>query len=194
MLQHAIREQFVTDWILITISGPFFDGCPANMVLDRTDCTLVQVIHTSAERVRTIGPLRAQFGTNRKSGHCDYWINCGSSQYPCSGSSVTEILSAASKLELIKSAKAAGNMTGELACSHGRSHDAYISQLTRSCDLRAQSCLDASGRDTCDASKDCNTNGPDVGFSLIPDAHCDPSMNHNFYVGTKRAGQGAKLC
>lgn len=164
------------------------------MVLDRTDCEIVQAIHTSAERLKKIGPLNAQFGTNRKSGHCDYWINCGSSQYPCSGSSIKKILLAASKFKLGKSVKSVANITSELSCSHGRAHDIYVSQVTHECKFRAQSCLDASGNETCAASKTCYTDGADMGFDLMPDARCDNSMNGNFYVRTKAVERGGRLC
>lgn len=150
--------------------GPFFDGCPDHMVLDRSDCAIVQAIHMPAESVRTIGRLKAQFRTNRKSGHCDYWINCGFSQHPCSGSTFTEVLNSSIQALRGKTAKAAGNMTKVLTCAHSRSPEVYISQLSEKCDFMAQSCLDASGQDTCANGKNCNTNGQDDGFSLIHDA------------------------
>lgn len=95
---------------MLMTAGPFFGACPPNMVLDKSDCSLVQVIHTSAEQFGALsGIIQAQFGTASKSGHCDFWINCGFTQVPCQKT----LANGTTQLDLIGSA---------LRCSHSRSH------------------------------------------------------------------------
>jgi hypothetical protein len=188
-VQQVTGGQKIADCHGLDPAGPLYDGCPNDMVLDKSDCTLVQAIHTSAEFVRTLGPLNTQLGTNRKSGHCDYWINCGTSQHPCSGSSFTELLTQTATLDLKTAATSVKNMTIAVACSHNRAPEVYVSQVLQTCQLSARSCP------SCGTQKDCLKDvGEDVGFKMIPDDGCDPSMDENYFVQTKLVKPGEPLC
>lgn len=67
-------------------AGPWFDpfyGFLPDMELDKSDCNVVQVVHTSASYNPSISmesTLILKLGTAFKSGHCDFWINCGHDQ------------------------------------------------------------------------------------------------------------------
>ena len=63
-------------------AGPFFTGCVRTQ-LQPSDCDLVEVIHTSAEPIKNLGLAILSLGSRTKSGHCDYWINCGYTQPLC---------------------------------------------------------------------------------------------------------------
>ena len=44
-------------------AGPFFDACSPLITLDRNDCQLTQIIHTSAADIPTVGSLALRCGT-----------------------------------------------------------------------------------------------------------------------------------
>lgn len=89
-------------------AGPGFDGCDVRLTKD--DCEVVQVIHTNA-RQRPVRLGDISLGTAFKSGHCDYWINCGFEQ-GCEGRS----------------------------CSHVHSVKVYYSSINHLCDYKAIPC------------------------------------------------------
>ena len=67
-------------------AGPWFDplhGQMLDMELDKSDCKVVQVVHSSANynpKVSIDSAFMLKFGTGFKSGHCDFWVNCGHDQ------------------------------------------------------------------------------------------------------------------
>ena len=63
-------------------AGPWFTGCP-DIMLQKSDCTMVEVLHTSAAPKDQLGITSLQFGTDMKTGHRDFWVNCGFDQGPC---------------------------------------------------------------------------------------------------------------
>ena len=174
-------------------AGPFFDGCGPKMVLDKSDCELVQVIHTSAEKSKTLGPFGGSFGTYQKSGHCDYWVNCGFHQKPCDANGLGNAVqnyaqmptSFAALSNVFSSAK---NATSSYTCHHDTARQVYIAQLTGDCQFDAQFCPD------CGQSATCSQNGPSVGFDMVPDSGCDPSMDVNFYIKTKQSFADGRYC
>ena len=157
---------------LTPVTGPFFNGCPDHVVTSREDCSLVQVMHTSAEEYGSVSLLQKQFGSKRKAGHCDFWINCGFSQAPCA------------KPGLPLSLK---QVDAQIRCSHLRAHDVYVSQLVHQCVLPARDCQD------CGRSSHCQVDGRLTGAFVMPDSNCNDTMNANFYVATKLNPQ-AVLC
>lgn len=59
-------------------AGPSFDGGPPQSRITKDDCKLVTIIHSGAEFTAfSTGALPLRLGTLYKSGHCDYWVNCG---------------------------------------------------------------------------------------------------------------------
>ena len=171
-------------------AGPFFDGCGPEMVLDRSDCELVQVVHTSAEFVRTVGALSINFGTYYKSGHCDYWVNCGYWQKTCGVPSLGYGIQDFAKLPTSFTAAylAGENASMPIVCNHLTANRVYTAQVVGNCDFDAQICPE------CGQTPQCNENGPSSGFSLVPDARCDPSMNENFFVKTKLSYVDSHYC
>ena len=108
-------------------AGPWFDplhGRKLDMELDKGDCKVVQVVHTSASydpKVSTESSLLLKLGTGFKSGHCDFWVNCGHDQGDlCHGDiNMTEFFR-----DLVTSYKDGGQKVskffGDHLCSHLR--------------------------------------------------------------------------
>ena len=109
-------------------AGPWFDplyGFLSDMQLDKSDCKVVQVIHSSAsynQAATMATTMMMKLGTAFKSGHCDYWINCGHDQGDlCHGDfNMVELIKA-----LSTSNKDGGNDVAKFfavhLCSHFRS-------------------------------------------------------------------------
>ena len=93
-------------------AGPNFDSCSVR--LTKSDCQVVQVIHTNGQH----SSIKFQLGSGVKSGHCDYWINCGFDQ-ECSGMRT---------------------------CSHRHAIYVYFSNLRRLCDYQAYPCPDCGAK------------------------------------------------
>lgn len=107
-------------------AGPWFDplyGFLPDMELDKSDCKVVRVVHSSASynpsiSLESTALLKlAAF----KSGHCDFWINCGHNQGDlCHGD--INIIETMKKLST--SYKDGGNQfiafSGQYLCSHIR--------------------------------------------------------------------------
>lgn len=170
-------------------AGPLYDGCPNDMVLDKSDCKLVQVIHTSGAVLGVAGPLAGELGTRKKTGHCDYWINCGYGQDPCEASNFLELIKAMGQANANKAATAAKGVPMNMVCSHMRATAVYVQQVTGQCKFPAHECSNC-GKGV----PACQTNGPAAGFDVIPDGKCSPNMDKNFYVQTKRVTNNEKLC
>lgn len=142
------------------------------MVLDKSDCSLVQVIHTSAEEHGSLSLIQRQFGSNRKAGHCDYWINCGFGQDHCATADAGQ----QSALDSL------------MFCSHQRAHEVYTDQLNGVCSFSVQQCSD------CGQTRQCSKNGTLTGFSLTPDDECTRQMDHSFFVDTNIGPITEGLC
>lgn len=155
-------------------SGQGFDAGSSSIRLTRDSCQLVQVIHTSSayssdglER-----PLE-RYGTFWKSGHCDWWINCGHRQPECYTATLNE--------NLVRNGFSPVGIEGENEsvrarnpCSHFQSQQIYNTALARKCTFVGVPC--ECGGQHC----------------VILDTHrkapflqCNPSMNTSFYVKTR---------
>ena len=174
-------------------AGPFFDGCSARVMLDKRDCELVQVLHSSSEIMRTSGPAVGSFGTQQKSGHCDFWLNCGYQQHPCTseGQNEEDLRYFITRIgKRLPYGDELSDHTRENLCGHYRSIYAYRDQLRYDCKFKARSCRNHKGKDTCGLPHGkglrCNRHGLETGFFLMPDSRCDPSMDENFFVASKR--------
>lgn len=171
------------------------------MVLDQSDCSLVQVIHTSAQKPQTSGAMHAQFGSVKKSGHCDYWINCGFRQPGCPSGSLYDMLKHVAYTGLLDSMAAAQDYSRKysrhLSCSHARAHELYTAQLTAQCTLAVSDCTNMAGVNTCgslDSNEGCSPGQTVVGFKLMPDDACSSEMHHDFFVKTDASDDGRGVC
>lgn len=72
-------------------AGPLYDDCDNQIRLDADDCVIVQVCHSDAAE-HSNAPIVSGVGTNRKSGLCDHWINCGYNQRKGCDLTATEYL------------------------------------------------------------------------------------------------------
>ena len=85
-------------------AGPWFDpmyGFIPDMELDKDDCKVVQVVHSSASynpRISSESVPFLKLGSTFKSGNCDFWINCGHSQSCKGDANFMELMNAMAKI------------------------------------------------------------------------------------------------
>ena len=165
-------------------AGPFYDGAKDDITLDKSDCQLVQAIHTSAEDVRELSLFAVRFGTYKKSGHCDYWINCGFNQGPCIDMDFRDLVKAWTRLAVLSDGEMV-NYVATRACSHWRAPELYNSVLHGRCD-RLSNPLKAYPCDKCGKTHYCMSDKslPDSNNTMPPFAKCSPDMDENYYVSS----------
>lgn len=166
-------------------AGAAFDGGPHEIRLTRDDCDVVAIVHTAAEYTKySQEGLAGRPGTLFKSGHCDYWINCGHDQGPqCTSSPPLETSS--------KSAPSVTNIAEQLPlCGHIRAVFIYLAQLRGDCYFNPVKCTDCGTesnqfnyRPFNECQYEGHRGGGRRGF-LPPFDGCYPGMNENFYVST----------
>lgn len=160
-------------------AGPFFDGCDESLLLDRSHCRLVQVIHTSSGEVPVIQTAAVRFGSYKKSGHCDYWVNCGHNQGPCVDFDFLNLTKAAVRLTMASDAELLDWMSKRL-CSHWRAPQIYTAALKRDRMCPAYSCPKCGrGRHFCTPANTTRATSDDI---LPPFSKCSPNDNVNYYV------------
>lgn len=163
-------------------AGPFYDGCPDEIQLDKSDCRVVQAIHTSAEDFKVIGPLAMRFGTYKKTGHCDYWINCGHTQGLCRDMKFADLMKAMTRMMHLSDGEF-GNWLLSQVCSHGRAYEVYVSSLMNRCKYPAFPCPDCgkfgSAVDCRSGMKPQSSNN-----TLPPFSTCDPTQDVNYFVSS----------
>lgn len=157
-------------------AGPFYDGCDEDIRLDKSDCRLVQVIHTSAESNPVIGAASLNFGTYYKSGHCDFWINCGHSQGPCVDIDFKDLVKSFARLAVMSDGEMTSWVTQRI-CSHWRAPNVYLSAVRNDCKYQAYPCPD------CGREIDCKrTLGHYSNNTLPPFGQCSPDKDEDYYV------------
>ena len=194
VIKNGDKGQKIAECHGLDPAGPWFDPLESEFVpdiqLDKDDCKLVQVVHTSASYNSRLGLETAtllSFGTVRKSGHCDFWVNCGHKQGSmCSGStSFTQLIQALSVLN-----SDGGESTVEFllshACSHFRSAQMYADAVLGNCDKSAMGyvCPDCGPTEPKlgESKKEC-TARPDLGQKAFPpDNDCSPDDDQNYVV------------
>lgn len=109
---------------MIDPAGPYFDGCAAHLKIQPDDCRVTQVLHSSAQRSSGANPLSG-YGSYRKAGKCDYWINCGymGDQTGCTVTGIYALLS-----------------LGDKSCDHNRAPRVYVAHLSGDCSFRSRNC------------------------------------------------------
>lgn len=140
--------------------GPLWQGAPTITKLTKTDCDLVQVIHTSAQIIPEFSVpfsfILGSLGTGDKSGHCDYWINCGFFQpEPCLGPDAT-------------------------VCSHFRANLFYINILYGRCNFSAHECSNCGKR-----FQTCSIQDPKNSVSIASGLKCNRGQDINYVVYTE---------
>lgn len=154
-------------------AGPGFDGCShlQQVTLDKSDCRVVRIIHTS----QFLGHMDG-FGSRFKSGHCDYWINDALRQPGCTHERSLisiEINSRSDRLFASDLMPIAG-----ISCAHNRAMKIYLSQVRRDCDFRGDEA------DECGNGRLCVPLSPSMRMSLPPDDSCTPYSDVDLLVET----------
>jgi len=160
-------------------AGPFFDGCDESIRLTKNDCRLVQVIHTSAGVVPSFSTLTLNLGTYYKSGHCDYWINCGHRQEPCYDMKYEQLIKGTARLLMLSDGEIQ-SWAASRVCSHWRATEVYTSNVERQCPFRAYPCPDCAKIGVyheCKATVYKAHNN-----TMIPFGTCSPESDENYYV------------
>lgn len=181
------RQQMIKECHGLDPAGPFFDGCPNEVVLDKSDCELVQIIHTSASGSfrRIIGVLERDFGSWKKAGHCDYWINCGRGPQPqCMVRRFGDFLRG-------NTGNDTGSIGEQVSCSHGRAPEIYNAQLNSTCNFRSLDCPDCVEDTNCTGYSDQFSRQQGNYFGFMMDSNCSPRDDRNFFVQTTG---GSRLC
>lgn len=159
-------------------AGPSFDGGPPIIRLTKDDCGLVTVIHSGAELTQySTGTLPLRLGSLYKSGHCDYWVNCGHFQ----GIKCTD-----PKFGDYFKRESVAIIQQKTDCAHYRATLVYLAQLRGECKFRSVFCSNCGTEtnqvnlnfDSCDID-------PSKGYSKLPPFHgCTNRMNANFFLAT----------
>lgn len=165
-------------------AGPFYDGASPDIMLDKSDCRVVQAIHTSAEDVRELSLFAIRFGTYKKSGHCDFWVNCGFNQGPCIDIDFKDMIKSWARLAVMSDGEMM-NYISNRACSHWRAPQIYISSLRNRCGAQGNPILSYSCPD-CGKGHFCiNTQHlPPTNNSFPPFSRCSPEQDDNYYVSS----------
>lgn len=156
-------------------AGPMYDGCSIDIRLSQGSCQQVQVVHTDAMKATKI-PIISGLGTNLKSGHIDYWVNCGHDQGgSCAGGWVdiaTYLFQRKGDDEAQKS---------DQQCDHVRSVYYYISHLKHNC-FGGVKCADC--RKKCNGS---DYHGHPVTKAFMSDDYGDNDIG-DYYVAASNDG------
>lgn len=172
----AAQELFgykIKECIGLDIGNLGVDGGSPSLRLTRDSCQLVQVIHTSSAYAPDA--IESQFttfvGTYWKSGHCDWWINCGHEQPNCRFATLNENL-------VVNGFNPVGS-DGDTTfrpnfCYHFQSPQVWTAALAQRCQFYGIPCESCGG-------KECKYSDSN---SVIPFLKCDPSMNVDFVVKT----------
>lgn len=184
------RGKLIKECHALDPAGPYFDGGSDEVNLDRSDCEVVQVIHTSASSspdtaIAELSTLR--IGTSKKVGHCDYWINCGHYQLgKCLRPNYAEMF------EAFRNSTKSGddgplftNLQSQLSCSHLRGCKVYISAVKRKCNYKSYVCVNC-GQDQ--PNDVCVSDRSKVSNTLPPDSICTKDMNVDYLLHTEKDG------
>ncbi|KAI1290878.1 Pancreatic triacylglycerol lipase [Halotydeus destructor] len=156
-------------------AGPWFTGCP-QYAIQRQDCEVVEVIHSSAELVRNVGAFTFNFGTRTKSGHCDYWVNCGFSQGAlCTSLHLPDLVEGAVRLLALDDTKFT-EWAATMICAHHRAAMVYAAQLEHLCTFRIYECPD------CGQGYTCTYGNAVKGATVAPFGLCGSNDDVNYYV------------
>ncbi|KAI1303899.1 putative phospholipase A1 magnifin [Halotydeus destructor] len=172
------KGQLVKKCIGSDPAGPGFDGGPDDIRLIKEDCQLVQVVHSSAlTKLFTMDASLSQIGTMFKSGHCDYWLNCGHQQPGCGqlDFSLPEIVS-----YVAKKLTSGGNMgLGELSCSHRRSIAFLAVSSAQQCKFKTAKCVGCGQHDVACSMEPAEGVGVPfgIGYKCTPDMDVDVLVN-----------------
>ncbi|KAI1282087.1 putative phospholipase A1 magnifin [Halotydeus destructor] len=171
------KGQLVKKCIGSDPAGPGFDGGPDYIRLTKDDCELVQVVHSSAlEKMFATSPRLNQIGTMFKSGHCDYWLNCGHHQPGCKqlDFSLPEILGF-----IAKQIQTGGRMgLGGLSCSHRRGIAFLAISSAQQCQFQAANCVGC-GQPKVECSME---QAEGAGVPLAIDHGCTPDMDVDILI------------
>lgn len=188
-----LHSQPIASCIGLDPAGAAFDGLAENYRISRDDCELVQVIHSSA--LTALFPFSlplGEIGTRFKSGHCDFWINCGHFQLGCNyelrkdriEAAIKGLIQKRSDAELIKL------ITAQLLCSHVRAAYVFASFISQKCDYKSELCDHNTGQcgqtNSLKKAAKCEGNPAGLGMSLAPYNDCHARDNLDFIIRTKK--------
>lgn len=166
------RGTLIAHCVGLDPAGPAFDGGHLDMVIDKADCAIVEVIHSSAADTKTpLSLAELELGTYYKSGHCDFWINCGHDQGPnCTDAKFVDLMGG------LKGGGVAYRKGNDLFCSHGRSARAYVEELTGVANYQSVVCLNCEGLEGrhCEGDDSQGTN------RFPPRSSCDKDMDVDY--------------
>lgn len=167
-------------------AGPAFDGGPDDMRFTSDDCRVVTAIHSSSASTKLLPlnlALNVQLGTYYKTGHCDYWVNCGHMQGLCEADIDFEgVLNALKGMSQGSDSQTAQYIAGKV-CNHMRAPLVLSSSVNGKCDYKTESCTKCG-----EGVLDCEGGGLGTGlpFPNATTIACDPSKGNkqNFILRT----------
>ncbi|KAI1303898.1 Pancreatic lipase-related protein 2 [Halotydeus destructor] len=172
------KRQLVLKCVGLDPAGPAFDGGPNGIRLTKTDCALVQIVHTSAatSSVVVANIVNQHLGTMSKCGHCDYWVNCGHEQPGCQRKDAILL----TVLQQLANQVVNGGPdpdTGLLLCSHDRAPRILNSSVWGTCQFPTSKCTGCG-----DGSATCRGQGEAPPFPLY--SGCSSDMDVDVFLTT----------
>ncbi|XP_068239830.1 pancreatic triacylglycerol lipase-like [Palaemon carinicauda] len=108
-------------------AGPYFTNAPSFIRIDNTDAIFVDIIHTDASSILSLG-----YGTEQAMGNVDFYPNSGHDQPGCSPIAIA--------IELITDL--IDGIRDLVACSHQRAIFLFTDSLKEPCPYLARECID----------------------------------------------------
>lgn len=151
--------------------GPLFVGTSANLRLDKRDCDVVSVIHSSSVSGGS-GP-----GLDEKSGNCDFSVNGANTQPGCPEIEFQDLLHAVLQAN---TSRLLTTVERFLYCSHIRGLVYYNRRLWNESFYEGRPCL----RNPVTGHDECNDARGGQLMALPPDSDCKGTDDINVYVIT----------
>jgi len=185
--ENSLTGELVPECLGLDPAGPAFDGGHDDIRLDRNDCKLVQVVHSSAGTIPfPLSVLAFEFGTYYKTGHCDYWVNCGHIQTGCNTELKFHELMEAAKNEFNGvNASSVGSWLMPQVCSHGRAPLTLVSSVAKTCNYTVESCDEPWCGEGAQTTLFCSSGQPTpMVYPGLEPTKCTPSDNLDFMIRT----------
>lgn len=174
------RGGLLRNCLAIDPQGVFYDAGPSEIRIKSSDCHLVQVIHANAElKPNTQGLLQLMVTTYWKSGHCDWWLNCGHQTIPCFAPYLNMQLKANGlpMVDAIEGDDPRGAV--ELLCSHLQAPSVTVAHLNKRCTFLGSPCPN------CGLTSNPSACEVDLTAPQVPFLSCSNKQNISYFVAAK---------
>ena len=179
------HNQLINECLGLDPAGAGFDGGHEGIRLTKSDCRVVQVIHTGSSSTLSsvVGFLSLQLGTYHKCGHCDFWVNCGHGQPKCN-LDIDGLVHGLKDILTDHDISKLFTWLGSRVCSHTRAAEVAKSSLLGLCDYQTEKCHSPWCGEGPWTTWSCSGTGS-PGLQLPPLANgCSPDHDANYILRT----------